>query len=60
MKNREPDVINVNIWWTAWVGTRRNGFSVGMVQHADRWLALQAARAKYPNQRIDFVTEDLW
>ena len=57
MKNREPDVINVNIWWTAWVGTRRNGYAVGYVQHANRQLAMQAARAKYPGERIDFVTE---
>lgn len=58
MRKREPDVINVYRWWTAWVGSRCHAHSVGGVQHADRHLALQAARAKWPDKRITFVTED--
>jgi hypothetical protein len=57
MAKREPDVINVYRYWTAWVGSRRHGYSVGVVQHAERHLALRAARAKWPEMRITFVTE---
>lgn len=53
---RERDVINVNIAWTVYVGSRMHGYSIGVVHGADRRQAMAEARKLHSQPRL-FVVE---
>lgn len=57
MTPRVRDVIDVNRRWDVFVGSRSYGYWHGHVLAADRTLAMQAARARWPETRIGFVEE---